>query len=156
MKIDLNKVSKYKVFLEAMLEKSSKDTVEKFTKEELSNLSKLIPGFDFQIADVDKRLKIIGAIEAVEILLDTKMQQKLQSAQSWGEIDRMTMGIMADREIEEYNKSKDKQKAESVKQKDISVKDDKQKVVSVMDPDATVGVPTTAKSGSSEKWHQGK
>ncbi|PIX31068.1 hypothetical protein COZ61_01760, partial [Candidatus Berkelbacteria bacterium CG_4_8_14_3_um_filter_33_6] len=77
MKLDLNKVKKYQDFLEKMLEKSSKETVEKFTKEELSLLSKLIPGFDFQIVEEDKRIKIIGAIEASEILLNEKTQKKL-------------------------------------------------------------------------------
>ncbi|PIZ27914.1 hypothetical protein COY43_03410 [Candidatus Berkelbacteria bacterium CG_4_10_14_0_8_um_filter_35_9_33_8] len=106
MKLDLNKVKKYQDFLEKMLEKSSKETVEKFTKEELSLLSKLIPGFDFQIVEEDKRIKIIGAIEASEILLNEKTQKKLQNAQSWAEVDRMTMNIMADRELEEYQKNK--------------------------------------------------
>ena len=106
MKLDLNKVKKYQDFLEKMLQKSSKETVEKFTKEELSLLSKLIPGFDFQIVEEDKRIKIIGAIEASEILLNEKTQKKLQNAQSWAEVDRMTMNIMADRELEEYQKNK--------------------------------------------------
>jgi len=106
MKLDLHKIEQYRSFLEKMLEKSSKETVEKFTKEELSLLSKLIPGFDFQIVEEDKRIKIIGAIEASEILLNEKTQKKLQNAQSWAEVDRMTMNIMADRELEEYQKNK--------------------------------------------------
>ncbi|KKP89027.1 MAG: hypothetical protein UR93_C0004G0020 [Berkelbacteria bacterium GW2011_GWA2_35_9] len=141
MKLDLNKVKKYQDFLEKMLEKSSSETIQKFTKEESSLLSKLIPGFDFQIAEEDKRIKIIGAIEAAEILLNEKMQKKLQKAQSWAEVDRMTMNIMAGRELEEYNKSKEKIEKN---------KDEKSS-------DTPVGVSVTQSNGSSEKkWHQGK
>ncbi|PIS08439.1 hypothetical protein COT76_01415 [Candidatus Berkelbacteria bacterium CG10_big_fil_rev_8_21_14_0_10_33_10] len=39
-------------------------------------------------------------------MLNEKTQKKLQNAQSWAEVDRMTMNIMADRELEEYQKNK--------------------------------------------------
>lgn len=108
MKLNNEYLQGQKIFLEAMLKKTEGGVAPNFSKEETSRLAKIIPGFDFQLEDVDQREKIVNAISAADLLLDSRLQERIKNIQNWEAVDNIAIDVLAERELEEYRKANSK------------------------------------------------